>query len=104
VLDELGLKQGVDACSTGVAIASDITVSRGWWQCALLGVTLILSACTLSKVSKARDPATDQGACMSYGFVPGTDPYINCVRREIEARRTGKLGPTYDQILVAPAQ
>jgi len=31
-------------------------------------------------------------------------PYINCVRREIEARRTGKIGPTYDQILVAPAQ
>jgi hypothetical protein len=103
VLDKLELKQGMGTCHAGVEVTADI-VSRRWWRCALLGMTLILSACTVSKVSKAPDPATDQGACMSYGFVPGTDPYINCVRREVEARRTGKLGPTYDQILVAPAQ
>jgi hypothetical protein len=48
--------------------------------------------------------ATDQGACLSYGYQPGTTAYIACARREAEARRTGKLGTTYDQILITPQQ
>ena len=28
----------------------------------------------------------------------------NCIQREIDARRSSKLGPTYDQILIAPRQ
>jgi hypothetical protein len=72
--------------------------SRRYGQSTLLMAVLTIGACASAK---APNPATDEGACVSYGFVPGTDPYINCVRREIEARRTGKIGPTYDQILVA---
>lgn len=41
---------------------------------------------------------------MSYGYKPGTAAYITCVGREAEARRTGKLGPAYDQVLIAPRQ
>lgn len=49
-----------------------------------------------------RSPTSDEGLCLSYGFVPGTTAYTTCVQREIDARRSGKLGPTYDQRLIAP--
>jgi hypothetical protein len=81
-----------------------IQKTRRYRRSTLLMAALSIAGCDLTKISKAPAPTTDQGACVSYGFVPGTDPYINCVRREIEARRTGKIGPTYDQILVASAQ
>jgi hypothetical protein len=47
-------------------------------------------------------PSSDEGTCLRYGLVPGTTAYTNCIQREIDARRTGKLGPTYDQRLIAP--
>lgn len=47
-------------------------------------------------------PSSDEGTCLGYGFAPGTTAYTNCIQREIDARRTGKLGPTYDQRLISP--
>ena len=50
----------------------------------------------------SRTTSSDEGTCVTYGFVPGTTGYTNCVQREIDARRSGKLGPSYDQRLIAP--
>jgi hypothetical protein len=49
-----------------------------------------------------RTTSSDEATCASYGLVPGTAAYTVCVQREIDARRSGKLGPTYDQRLIAP--
>ena len=49
------------------------------------------------------NPSSAESACLSYRFVPGTTAYTNCIQREIDARQRGKLGPTYDQILVSPS-
>lgn len=60
-------------------------------------------AISCDPADRGPNPSTNEGACLSYGFKPGTTAYTNCVQREIDARRRGKLGPTYDQILVSPA-
>jgi hypothetical protein len=71
----------------------------------MLGVIMAMAAASCApELSKTplRTPSNDEGNCVSYGFVPGTTAYTNCVQREIDARRSGKLGPTYDQRLIAP--
>jgi hypothetical protein len=35
------------------------------------------------------------------GLLLGTTPYTTCVQREAEARRRGRLGPNYDETLIA---
>jgi hypothetical protein len=47
-------------------------------------------------------PPSDERTCLGYGFAPGTTAYTSCIQREIDARRSGKLGPSYDQRLIAP--
>jgi hypothetical protein len=71
----------------------------------ILGTML---TCSLAVACSAGDtrtvapkPTSDESACVSYGFVPGTTAYTTCVAREAEARRRGRLGPSYDQILIA---
>jgi hypothetical protein len=65
--------------------------------------TLAAAACSSKQTGKApSSPHNDEGTCLSYGLVPGTTAYTNCIQREIDARRTGKLGPTYDQPQIAP--
>jgi hypothetical protein len=44
---------------------------------------------------------TNEGACVSYGFAPGTTPYTVCVQRESEGRGRGRNTPTSDKILIA---
>ncbi|SRR6266567_4014800 len=69
---------------------------------------LALSACSLAAACSAGDAqpvarkvTSNESACASYGLVPGTTAYTICVQREAEARRRGRLGPDYDQILIA---
>lgn len=62
----------------------------------------LAAACTVSqKQSAAPTMTTNEGACVSYGFVPGTTPYTTCVQREADARRRGRMSPGYDQTLIA---
>jgi hypothetical protein len=73
----------------------------------MLTLTLIMVSVTVGCApDQAKTPASssssDEGACLGYGFVPGTTAYTNCIQREVDARRSGKLGPTYDQRLIAP--
>ncbi len=64
---------------------------------------VVLACCASDQATPPpRTPQSDEAACVSYGFEPGTTGYITCVQREIDARRSGKLGPTYDQRLIAP--
>jgi hypothetical protein len=63
---------------------------------------LVASCAPEQAKTPPRTPASDEGACVSYGFTPGTAAYTNCLQREIDARRSGKLGPSYDQRLIAP--
>jgi hypothetical protein len=65
----------------------------------------MLGACASEQPAKGTgSPRSDEATCVSYGFVPGTTAYTNCLQREIDARRTGKIGPTYDQRLISPAE
>lgn len=62
----------------------------------------ILGSCASTGPQSGRvKPPSDEATCVSYGFVPGTTGYTLCIQREIDARRTGKLGPTYDQPRIA---
>jgi hypothetical protein len=64
-------------------------------------MSLFVVSCAADRTGTSpRTPVSDEAACASYGFVPGTTAYITCVQREIDARRSGKLGPTYDQRLI----
>ena len=69
---------------------------------------LAVSACSLAAACSSDDRqsavptgVSNESACTSYGFVPGTTRYTICVQREAEARRRGRLGPEYDQVLIA---
>lgn len=66
-------------------------------------LTAMLGACA-PEAKGTGSPRSDEATCVSYGFVPGTTAYTNCLQREIDARRTGKIGPTYDQRLISPAE
>jgi hypothetical protein len=66
-------------------------------------LALLIACCAEKEPAAPRTgTASNEANCLSYGYQPGTTVYIDCVRREAEARRTGKLGPTYDQIQIAP--
>jgi hypothetical protein len=68
-----------------------------------LVMAVVVAACAPEQArTPLRTPSSDEGTCVSYGFVPGTTAYTTCLQREIDARRSGKLGPTYDQRLIAP--
>lgn len=69
----------------------------------ILILPVVLASCASDQAAPTqRAPQSDEATCASYGFVPGTTAYITCVQREIDARRRGTLGPTYDQRLIAP--
>jgi hypothetical protein len=66
-------------------------------------VAVAVASCAQEKANAPpRTTPSDEGTCVTYGFVPGTTGYTNCVQREMDARRSGKLGPSYDQRLIAP--
>jgi hypothetical protein len=71
----------------------------------ILGAILscsVVAACAVSDtLTAAPTSASNESASVSYGFVPGTTPYTTCVQREAEARRRGRLGPNYDETLIA---
>jgi hypothetical protein len=61
----------------------------------------VTAACAVNAPSVAPSSASNESACRSYGFVPGTTPYTTCVQREAAARQRGRLGPNYDETLIA---
>jgi len=62
----------------------------------------LLAACSVGETRSLGGKGTsDESACASYGLIPGTTAYITCVAREADARRRGRMGPDYDQILIA---
>jgi hypothetical protein len=71
----------------------------------ILGAILacsVAAACAVgSTPTVAPTAASNESACVSYGFVPGTTPYTTCVQREAAARQRGRLGPNYDETLIA---
>jgi hypothetical protein len=75
--------------------------SMSLWTLSLIVVVGAVS-CAPDQAKRGPSPSSDEGTCLGYGFVPGTTAYTNCIQREIDARRSGKLGPTYDQRLIAP--
>jgi hypothetical protein len=72
--------------------------------CAIAGALFAAACASEGAKTVPGNPSSAESACLSYGFVPGTTAYTNCIQREIDARQRGKLGPTYDQILVSPRQ
>jgi hypothetical protein len=70
----------------------------------ILGAILACSvaACAVGDTRTVTPSATsNEGACVSYGFIPGTTAYTTCVQREVDARRRGRMGPNYDETLIA---
>lgn len=51
----------------------------------LLTLALTLTACETQPRRTIYDGAAD--ACLSFGFVPSTEAYGNCMQREVAARR-----------------
>jgi len=66
-------------------------LSAALLACALVG------ACTVRETRTVVVPAGSgaENACVSYGFTPGTSSYDNCVMREAEARRRGRMARDY---------
>lgn len=62
----------------------------------------LAAACSIGDTRPIDGPATtNEGACVSYGFAPGTTPYTTCVQREADARRRGRMSPDYNETLIA---
>ena len=100
-----GLGFDAPACLTRINATAEV-----WRQFAvmsdrmltIIAVAIVASCAPDQAKPPPRSPTSDEGICLSYGFAPGTTAYTTCVQREIDARRSGKLGPTYDQRLIAP--
>ena len=76
------------------------TVPSGMRRLTLLLALLIAGCAEKEPAAPPHGTASNEANCLSYGYQPGITVYVDCVRREGEARRTGKLGPTY-QIEIA---
>ena len=62
----------------------------------------LAAACSASNTRPAaRTMTTNEGACVLYGFTPGTSPSTTCVQREADAHRRGRMGPDYNETLIA---
>ncbi len=73
---------------------------------ALLAGALV-GACTVRETRTVVVPAGSgaENACVSYGFTPGTSAYDNCVAREADARRRGRMQRDYaEAALVSDSQ
>lgn len=72
--------------------------------CAALVVGVLAMACT--RVTRTVVvPSGAENVCVSYGFTPGTAAYDNCVTRQAEARRRGRVPPGYtESALVSDSQ
>jgi hypothetical protein len=68
---------------------------------AIIAVCALAAACSSGTRIASLAIPTNEHACVSYGFVPGTAPYTVCVQREAVARTRGQMGPDYDQVLIA---
>ncbi|QQS12202.1 MAG: host attachment protein [Rhodospirillales bacterium] len=65
---------------------------------------LATAACTAYETRTVVAPRGDD-VCVAYGFMVGTPEYRQCAMREADARRRGRMAPTYgDQRIVADAQ
>jgi hypothetical protein len=72
--------------------------------CAVLVVSVLATACTRTTRTVVVPSGADN-VCVSYGFSPGTAAYDNCVVREAEARRRGRVPPGYaESALVSDSQ
>ena len=61
-----------------------------------------LAACSPNEAQfNASKRTSDERACLSYGYRPGTTGFTTCVQREAGLRRQGVM-PDYDEILIAP--
>jgi hypothetical protein len=58
-------------------------------------------ACSAAGPDDMARGRSDEATCVSYGYRPGTTGYTLCIQREIDARKSGKVGPAYDQPRIA---
>lgn len=69
-----------------------------------LGVAVLactfLGACSI-ETRTAAAPTRAEGTCADYGFTPGTSSYENCVSREAESRRRGRMAREYGDATLA---
>ncbi|HJQ58026.1 MAG TPA: hypothetical protein VJ890_14040 [Vineibacter sp.] len=74
--------------------------------CAALLACALTAACTVRETKTVVVPAGGaENACVGYGFTPGTTAYDNCVSREADARRRGRMQRDYaETALVSDSQ
>jgi hypothetical protein len=74
--------------------------------CAALAACALAGACAYHETKTVVAPSSGAGrVCADYGFSPGTASYDNCVARETEARRRGRVARDYaESALVSDAQ
>ena len=77
--------------------------------CAALVTCALVGACTVRETRTVVVPAGSgtgaENVCVNYGFTPGTTAYNNCVSREADSRRRGRVARDYaDASLISDAQ
>ncbi|HEX2890609.1 hypothetical protein [Vineibacter terrae] len=73
--------------------------------CAALLTCALAGACTVRETRTVVVPAGADTVCQGYGFTPGTTGYDNCVAREADARRRGRMAADYtESALVSDSQ
>jgi hypothetical protein len=73
--------------------------------CAAVLACAFVGACSFHETKTVAAPTGANSTCVDYGFTPGTSGYENCVARETEARRRGRMTREYaDTTLASDAQ
>jgi hypothetical protein len=73
--------------------------------CAAALLCALAGACTVREEKTVVVPAGAADVCAGYGLTPGTSAYSNCVAREAEARRRGRMARDYaETALVSDSQ
>jgi hypothetical protein len=73
--------------------------------CAALLTCALVGACSYRETKTVVVPAGADTVCTGYGFTPGTTAYDNCVAREADARRRGRVARDYaESALVSDSQ
>lgn len=70
--------------------------------CAALLACALVGACTVRETRTVVVPggSSPESLCAAYGFKPGSSDYNNCVTREAEARRGGRVAGDYGESAV----